>query len=97
MRILMPQTTDDEGGEMARYTPEAAAAAWWDGDMRQGTSEVTLDQRDALQAVVAIARDDLHVMRLRQIWDVIQERLDKRPYVMPPPPPGAVAVANAAD
>jgi hypothetical protein len=63
--------------------------------VQPGSSEIALDHRDLLQALVATVRDDLHVMRLRQIWDVIQERLDKRPYVMPPP--SAVAVANAAD
>ena len=52
-----------------------------------------LDHRDVLQALVATVRDDLHVMRLRQIWDVIQDRLNKRPYAMPPP----LAMANAAD
>jgi len=70
---------------------------WSSGNVQPGSSEIALDHRDLLQALVATVRDDLHVMRLRQIWDVIQERLDKRPYVMPPPPPGSLAVANAAD
>jgi len=70
---------------------------WSSGNVQPGSSEIALDHRDLLQALVATVRDDLHVMRLRQIWDVIQERLDKRPYVTPPPPPGSLAVANAAD
>lgn len=75
MRILLPEATDEELNEAAK----APAEAWWDGHMRQGTSEVALDQRDSLQALVAVARDDLHVMRLRQIWDVIRLRLVQRP------------------
>jgi hypothetical protein len=82
MRILMPQATDEELADAARSTTEP----WWDGQMRQGTSEVALDQRDSLQALVAIARDDLHVMRLRQIWDVIRMRLVQRPAQGAEPP-----------
>jgi hypothetical protein len=40
---------------------------------------VVLDCRDPLEALVALLRDDLHVMRLRQIWDVIRDRLYQRP------------------
>ena len=56
-------------------------APWWTSHLQKGTSEVTLDCRDSLEALVGLLRDDLHVMRLRQIWDVIRARLDQRPYV----------------
>ena len=86
LRILLPNATEEELADASSSSPKPAMA-WWDGHMRLGSSEVALDQRDALQSLVATARDDLHVIRLRQIWDVIRVRLIQRPAL--PAPVGA--------
>ena len=57
--------------------------------MAAGSSEMQLDPALDLDALVAIIRDDLHVQRLRQIWDVISDRLQQRPV-----PPENVPVRN---
>ena len=47
--------------------------------LRPGSSEFALDHAVEIDALISIVRDDLHVQRLRQIWDVIANQLRERP------------------
>jgi hypothetical protein len=65
--------------------------------LRLGSSEMMLDTAMEIDALVSIVRDDLHVQRLRQIWDVIANRLKERPGpVMETPPNGGLKLYTAA-
>ncbi|HEX3995897.1 MAG TPA: hypothetical protein VHX39_32410, partial [Acetobacteraceae bacterium] len=63
---------------MAAHGPQSAEVIQL-RTVRPGHSQVELDLSKELDALVAMIRDDLHVQRLRQIWDVIADRLDERP------------------
>jgi len=106
-KVLMPDLTDEEAQRaapsalqveeagkqrMLPFTRGASVAPWWTARLQDGTSEILLDCRDPLEALVAMLRDDLHVLRLRQIWDVIRDRLDQRPYS-----PNVIQLPRAAE
>jgi hypothetical protein len=103
-KILLPGLTDKEAAQVEQSSRHYSGhdevdlfrggttgghAPWWSNQLQRGSSEVVLDCREPLEAIVGLLRDDLHVMRLRQIWDVVRDRLDKRPHFPSPPPAAA--------
>jgi hypothetical protein len=62
-----------------------------------GSSEMQLDPALELDSLVAIIRDDLHVQRLRQIWDVISDQLKQRPAPRADLPVRSVGLPAAAE
>src|SRR6516165_7151156 len=91
-RRLVPALVGEPPSAMGETVPPPAGLA--EGKTHQpvapGSSEMQLDPALDLDSLVAIIRDDLHVQRLRQIWDVISDRLQQRPgpstEALPAPP-----------
>jgi hypothetical protein len=98
-RRLLPTLVGEPpsaGGETIQ-PPSGASGGKPHQPVALGSSEMQLDPALELDSLVAIIRDDLHVQRLRQIWDVISDQLKQRPVPRADLPVRSVELPAAAE
>ncbi|MDV2986513.1 UNVERIFIED_CONTAM: hypothetical protein Q9R58_19520 [Methylobacteriaceae bacterium AG10] len=87
-RVAPSNPAPEDGGDAAAparpdrdgspASGRAAAENLDPGELKKGNSQPSLDLDDEFAAFVSFVRDDLHVRRLRQIWDILNQHFDAR-------------------